>query len=164
MDRRDSTRSLIPWRFLRELDEPGDYFDSLFYRPIAPLFRRFPLEEKDWGPALEIREAEDKYIIKAELPGMKQEDIEVTVLDHTLSIKGEKKCEEEVKEDGYHYCELAYGTFHRTVTLPPDVNTGKIEARYEDGVLEVNVPRIAEIKPRKVTVESKKKEKATKKN
>lgn len=158
MERRNAEKSLIPWSFLRELDEPHDYLNSLFYRSISPLFRGFPLEERYWGPAMEITEADDKYIIKAELPGMKREEIEVISIDHTLSIKGEKKDKEEVNEDGYRYSEVSYGTFHRTVTLPADVTPGKIQASYEDGVLVINIPRTQESKPKKVTIESKKKE------
>jgi HSP20 family protein len=122
----------------------------------------FSFGENSWGPALEIGEHDDKYTIKAELPGMKQEEIEVSVLDHTLSIKGEKKHKEEVKKNGYHYSEVSYGTFYRSVTLPADVTTDKIEANYEDGVLVVNVPRTPEAKPKKVTVQSKKKEQKAK--
>jgi len=161
MERRNTDKSLIPWRFLRELDEPHDYLNSLFYRSVSPFFRGFPLEERYWGPAMEISEADDKYIIKAELPGMKRDEIEVTSIDHTLSIKGEKKHKEEVNEDGYYYSEVSYGSFHRTMTLPADVTTGKIVASYEDGVLVVNVPRTQESKPKKVVIESKKKDQTT---
>lgn len=157
MDSREITRSLIPWRFFRELDEPRDYFDSVFYRSLVPFFGRYPFGENGWGPALEITEKDDKYVITAELPGMKLEDIEVIVHDQTLSIKGEKKHKEEVKEDGYRYSEVSYGTFHRTVSLPADVGDGKIEATYEDGVLAIGVPKKQESKPKKVTIESKKK-------
>ena len=118
-------------------------------------------EELGQIPALEIMEDGGKYLVKAEVPGMKQEDIEVTVLDHTLTIKGEKKCEEETKEDGYHYCEVSYGTFQRTVKLPSDVNTEKIKAKYEDGVLQLEIPKTVESKPKKVAIQGKNKEKTT---
>lgn len=162
MANQDSSLSLIPWRFLVELDEPRDYFDSLFYRSVSPLFRRFPFGEKYWGPAMEISETDDKYVIKAELPGMKQDEIEVSAVDHTLSVKGEKKHKEEVKDDGYHYSEVSYGSFHRTVSLPADATTDQIEANYEDGVLVINIPRKPEAKPKKIAIESKKKEKTAK--
>jgi len=108
-------------------------------------------------PAIDIYEKEDKYIVKAELPGMKEEDIDVSVVGDTLTIKGERKTEEEVKDEDYYRCERAYGSFMRSISLPSEVEADKIEAKYEDGVLEVSLPKAAEVKPKRVTVSPRKK-------
>ena len=99
----------------------------------------------------------DKFVVKAELPGMKEEDIDVSVIGDTLTVKGEKKTESEVKEEDYYRCERSYGSFYRSVPLPSTVDASKIKADFEDGVLEVTLPKTAEVKPKKIAVSAKKK-------
>jgi HSP20 family protein len=118
--------------------------------------------ERGWAPAIEVFEKEDKFVVKAELPGMKEEDIDVSVVGDTLTIKGERKAESEVKEEDYYCCERSYGSFSRSIALPSSVDAKKIEASYEDGVLEVSLPKAPGVKPRKISVSAKKKEKASK--
>jgi HSP20 family protein len=118
---------------------------------------RLPVEEIGWMPAVDVLEKDDKFVVKAELPGMKEEDISVSVVGDTLTIKGEKKTETEVKEEDYYRCERAYGSFYRSIPLPSTVDAGKIEASYQDGVLEVTLPKAAEVKPKKIAVSAKKK-------
>jgi HSP20 family protein len=162
VDRWQPTRRL-PWRLFRELEETGRQFDSLFEAPLWPaIWRRLPAQEREWSPALEVFEKEDKYVVKAELPGLKEEDVDVSVSDDTLTIKGEKKTEHEVKEEEYHWSERTYGSFLRTIRLPSDVDTKKIEADYENGMLEITLPKMAEVKPKKITVKTKKVEKTGK--
>ena len=92
-----------------------------------------------WSPPLEVFERENEYIVEAELPGMKKEEIAVlNQVQDTLTIKGERKAEKEAKEENYYLCERCYGNFERSLSLPSAVETGKVEARYENGVLEVN--------------------------
>ena len=122
-------------------------------------WRRLPMEERGWAPAIEVFEKEDKFVVKAEVPGMKEEDIDVSVVGDTLTIKGERKAESEVKEDDYYCYERSYGSFFRSIALP-SVDAKNIEASYEDGVLEVSLPKAAEVKPEKISVSAKKKEKA----
>ena len=114
------------------------------------------------APAIEMFEKEDKFVVKAELPGMKEGDVDVSVADDTLTIKGERKTESKVKEEDYYCCERSYGSFSRSVALPSTVDAKKIEASYEDGVLEVSLPKAPEVKPKKISVSAKKKEKASK--
>ena len=115
-----------------------------------------------------VFEKEDKFVVKAELPGMREDDIDVSVVGDTLTIKGEKKTEAEVKEDDYYHCERSYGSFFRSVALPSHVDAKKIEASYEEGVLEITLPKVPEVKPKKVpvtvkkAVSAKKEEKASK--
>lgn len=144
INKKEDTMVLERWR-------PG--WDVIPWRPfwwISP-------EERGWTPAIDIFEKDDKFVVKAELPGMKEEDIDVSVVGDTLTIRGEKEAETEVEEDDYYRCERSYGSFVRSIPLPSTVNSDKIEANFEDGVLEVSLPKVAEIKPKKVRVSAKKK-------
>ena len=144
---------ITPWRPFRELEEWERQFDDLFGRPML----QWPTVEKGWMPAVDVFEKDDKFVVKAELPGMKGEDIDVSVVGNTLTIKGEKKTETEVKEEDYYRCERSYGSFHRSILIPSTVDASKIVADFEDGVLEVTLPKAAEVKPEKVKVSAKKK-------
>jgi HSP20 family protein len=144
---------ISPWRPFRELEEWERRFDDLLGRPLW----RLPVDERGWMPAVDVFEKEDKFVVKAELPGMKEDDIDVSVVDDTLSIKGEKKTETEVKNEDYYRCERSYGTFYRSIPIPSNVDANKIEASFEDGVLEVNLPKSAKVKPKKISVSAKKK-------
>jgi len=147
-----------PWRPFRELEEIERRFDDIFGRPSLPrLWRRLPVEEIGWAPAIEVFEKEDKFVVMAELPGMKEEDIDVSVVGDTLTIKGEKKAETEVKEEDYYCCERSYGSFFRSVALPSTVDAQKIEASYANGVLEISLPKAAGVKQKKISVSAKKK-------
>ena len=105
--------------------------------------------EMGWTPPIEMIEKEDKFIVKAELPGMKKEEIDISVVGDTLTIKGERKAETEIKEEDYYCCERCYGSFFRSITMPATVDAKKIKATYEDGVLEVSLPKAPEVKPKK---------------
>jgi len=154
-------RGLVPWRPFREMEEMERRFEDIFGRPFIPaMWRRIPVVEMGWAPAIEVFEKEDKFMVKAELPGMKEEDIDVSVVGDTLTIKGERKAETEVKEEDYYCCERSYGSFSRSIALPSSVDAKKIDASYEDGVLEVSLPKAPEVKAKKVAV--KKKGKASK--
>ena len=150
-------RGIVPWRPLRELEGLEHNLEDVFGRLLPREWRRLPLEEKGWAPAVDVFEREDKFVVKAELPGMKEDDIDVSVVGDTLTIKGEKKSESEVKEEDYYRSERSYGSFFRSLTLPATIDTRGIEASYEDGVLEVNLPEAHEVKPKKVTVSAKQK-------
>ena len=148
---------LTPWRPIRDMEEMERRFDELFSRQFLPAtLRRFPFEVKGWEPAIEVFEKGDKFVIKAEVPGMTEEDIDVSVVGDTLSIRGERKAESEVNEDDYYCCERSYGSFFRSIALPSTVDAKKIEASYDNGVLEVILPKAAEVKPKKVPVSAKK--------
>jgi len=151
---------IIPWRPFRELEEWERSFDDLFGRPLG----RLPVEEKGWMPALDVFEKTDKFVVKAELPGMKEDDIDVSVVGDTLSIRGEKKTETEIKDEDYYRCERSYGSFYRSIPIPSNVDANKIEASFEDGVLEVALPKSAKVKPKKIAVSAKKKASVSAKN
>jgi len=156
-------RGLIPWRPFRELEEMERRFEDILGRPSLPsVWRRIPMVEMGWTPAIEVFEKEDKFVVKTELPGMKEEDIDISVVGDTLTIKGERKAESEVKEEDYYCCECSYGSFSRSIAVPSNVDAKKIEASYGDGILEVSLPKAPEVKPKKIAVSAKKKEKASK--
>jgi len=123
MERWRPGRGLIPWRPFRELEEMERRFEDIFGRPFLPsVRRRLPIEERGWAPPIEVFEKEDKFVVKAELPGMKEEDIGVSVVGDTLTVKGERKTETEVKEEDYYCCERSYGSFFRSIALPSTVD------------------------------------------
>ena len=155
---------ITPWTPFRELDEIERRLDEALGRQLLPRrWRHFLAEEKGWAPAIEMFEKEDKFVIKAELPGMKEEDIDISIVGDTLTIKGERKAESEVKEEDYYCCERSYGSFLRSVMLPANVNAEKIGANFEDGVLEIDLPKAAEVKPKKITISARKKKEKTSK-
>ena len=127
---------------------------------MARLFGDAYLRDEDtgfrgtWTPAVDIFESDNHdLVLKAELPGMTREDIEVSVENSTLVLKGAKKFESEVKEEQYRRIERSYGTFHRSFTLPTTVDAGKVTAEFKHGVLTVKLPFREEAKPRTINVE-----------
>jgi HSP20 family protein len=106
----------------------------------------------DWSPALDAFEDKDKYVVTVEVPGLKKEDIHVSVHDGVLTISGERKSEIDVKEGTVHRTERFYGKFSRSVTLPSAVKSDKVLASYKDGILNVEVPKADEAKPRNIEV------------
>ena len=127
-------------------DEMDDLFDSFFRGLDRPFFGY-----KAW-PAIDIAENENEFVVKAEVPGCKAEDIDISVQGNTLTISGEKKQEEEKKEKGYYHVERSYGSFRRDLNLPAEINTDKIEAECKDGVLHITLPKAETSKAVKVKV------------
>ncbi len=153
------TKAVAPWRpFLdltrweREMDRMMEDFFGRRARPWWPE-RWFRIDEREIGmPPVDVFEEKDDIVVKAELPGMTKEDIEVSLTDHTLTIKGEKKKEEEVKEENYYRSERSYGSFVRTLELPTEVYADKVKATFKNGVLEVRVPKTEEAKTKEIKV------------
>lgn len=114
---------------------------------------RAPTREMGWSPPIDVYERGENFVVRAELPGMKQEDIDVSATGTTITISGERM-EPEVPDRDYHVCESCYGPFSRTVTLPSTADTSKVEASYSDGVLEITVPKSEAAKPKKIEVKS----------
>ncbi len=144
-----SIRDLVPFRrrgSLRRWDEPV----RSFFEEVEELFDRFfgdyelePVRER-WGlftPKVDFTEDDKEYRITAELPGMNEKDIEVTMDEHSITIKGEKKEDKEDKGKNYYYRERRYGSFTRTIPLPEDVDVDKVEAKFKNGVLTLKLPK-----------------------
>ena len=106
-----------------------------------------------WVPAVDIYELDGGLVLKAEIPDMRREDIDVSVENNTLTLRGERKLDNEIKQENFHRIERAYGKFVRQFSLPPTVDTSKIAAEYRNGVLSVKLPMREEAKPRSVKVE-----------
>ena len=105
-----------------------------------------------WEPSVDVYEKDDTYVVKAELPGVKKDDIDVSVSGDTLTIKGERKDETETKEENCYLAERSYGSFMRSMALPSTVDADNIEANYDDGVLEVKLPKSSKEESKKVKV------------
>lgn len=114
--------------------------------------RRTGMAEGAWMPAVDISEDEQAILVKAELPGLTQEDIELNLQDNVLTLKGEKKQEKKEDKDNYHQSECCYGSFTRSFTLPANVKQDDIQANFKDGVLQITLPKAEEVKPKKITV------------
>lgn len=137
-----------PFRWLSEIrKEMNRLFEEAFGSAVEPVTTR------EWSPAVEMYENKDEVVVKAELPGLKESDIDVSVSDGVLTIRGERKHEEEKKEKGYYRSEWWYGAFRRSIPLPTGTDPDKIKATYHDGILEVKFPKPEEAKPKQVKVE-----------
>ncbi len=106
-------------------------------------------------PATDVFENENEFIVKAEVPGMKKDDIKITFENNYLTISGEKKSGKEVKEENYHQLERSYGKFMRRIGIPSGVMLDKINAEYEDGVLSIHIPKAEEAKPKQIDIKVK---------
>ena len=150
-------RQLAPFRPIPELEDMRRKFEDEIVRPLAKtVWEHIPEEQKGWAPPIDIIEKGDSFVVRADLPGMKQEDIDVSVSEDTLTIKGERKPQSGIKDEDYDRSEVVYGTFYRSIVLPSSVDTKNVEAVSENGVLQVTLQRAAGAKPKKVTVQVKK--------
>lgn len=141
------------WDPIREFDRLHDEFDRLF-RGLPALWsgRTMPLPEDTCPLHVDILENAEEVVLKAELPGVKPEAVNVKVEDNVLSISGEKKFEHDEKKETYLRVERFYGNFSRSFTLPPYVDANKITAEFKDGVLTLHLPKKPETKPRQIQV------------
>ena len=146
--------AITRWDPFRELDELQNRLSSLFGR--APLRRNGDKDEAitvaEWAPLVDIVEDDNEYLIKAELPEVKKEDVKVTVQDDVLTISGERTFEKEEKGRKYHRMERAYGSFARSFTLPEDADGEKLAAEFKNGVLKVHLPKSEKAKPKSIEV------------
>lgn len=150
------TKDILPKQRPRAMlrHRPGYFFDMLedLWRKPFGTFGNFPFEGEEY-PSMNIGESDDMLTVSAELPGVGPDDIEVTVSQGRLTIKGEKKFEDEEKKGDYHRIERSYGSFQRTVTLPSDVDEQNISATFKDGVLNLTMPKSTASKVVKVKIE-----------
>jgi HSP20 family protein len=146
-----------PFRPTREMEEMRRRWEEDVVRPaMHAVLERIPAEIKGWSPALDMFERGDSLEIKVELPGVKQEDVDVSLANDMLVIKGERKMDSGVKAEDYTRSEIAFGSFYRSIPLPPNADVKNIEAMYEDGILTIKLQRVAGAKPKKVNVAFKK--------
>ena len=124
--------------------------DDRFDRLVERAFGRE--RQAPWMPAMDVYETDEKVVVTVELPGIAAEDVEVPVEDSTLNVSGTREFASEVTEESYHRIERRYGSFSRAVSLPPQVDTGKVDARFEDGVLSIELPKVEKAKPKKIQI------------
>lgn len=108
----------------------------------------------NWALPLDVTENENEYVVKASIPGVKPEDMDITYNNNTLTIRGETKSEVEKEDTRYHMRERRFGSFSRSITLPSSVDAGKIRANYDAGVLTLQLPKAEEAKPRRIQIQS----------
>ena len=142
---------LATWPTFGRLSNLREEIDRLFEAPLAEWARSSQLLS-GWSPALDVYEDKDNFVVKAELPGMKREEIEVSLQDGGLSISGERKSEEKYEEGEVYRAERFFGKFQRTVTLHTPVAVDKVKAQYKDGILTVTLPKTEEAKPKQIDV------------
>jgi HSP20 family protein len=146
---------LIPWRpFGGELDSFRREMDRLWERFIGerPFARK---NGEQWLPSVDVSETKDSIVVKAELPGTDSKDIDVSISGNVLTIKGEKKEEQEEKDEHRHYVERYHGSFQRSFQLPAEVKTDKIDATFDKGVLKITLPKTEQAKKKEIQIKVK---------
>ena len=144
--------ALIRWnptRTVLDFDTDVDrLFDGFFDRSLF----RIPAEDRKWNPAVDIRETENEYTVLAELPGLDKDNVKISYEDGIVTLRGEKKLEKEDKRKNYHRVERSYGTFERSFRLPASVEVDKIKASFKDGVLNLQLPKTENAKPKEIPI------------
>ena len=142
---------LMKWNPTNELRNFNRILTNFFDEPFFPVGRQ-EIAETPWAPRVDIYDTKDAFMIKAELPGVDKNDIKVDVDGRVLTLRGEKKTETEEKEASYYRHEMYVGTFERSFTLPEAVDPALIKAEYKDGILNLEVPKPEERKPKQIEV------------
>jgi len=145
---------LVRWRPRRDLPVPQEDVDRAFERIFRTWMGPVSFSEFSWNPTVDVAETSDEVVVKAEMPGMSKDDIDITVEDNQLILSGEKKQEQEEKDSNYYRVERSYGAFRRIFTLPARVDVATVKATYQDGVLTVRVPKAEAAKAKKIEIES----------
>lgn len=144
-----------PWSLLRQiqqdLNKSMNYFEGAAESPDND---SSDIVTSHWRPAVDIREENDRFVIEADLPGVDPKDIEVTMENGVLTLKGERRFEKDTKGNNYKRVERAYGVFYRRFSLPDTANPDKIEAKGKNGVLEIILPKEEKVQPRRINVQS----------
>ncbi len=142
------------WNPFKEMEEMEKRLSSFFGRTPVPTTgdKKEAITVAEWSPLVDISEDDKEYVIKAELPEMKKEEIKINVHDDVLAISGERTYAKEEKGKKYHRVERAYGSFLRSFTLPEDADGSKVNAEYKDGVLKVHLPKSEKAKPKAIEV------------
>ena len=149
--------AMSPYRgrsFYDPQSEVNRLFDEMFGNVGRASGRQQGAQPMQWAPTLDVLHEDGDLLIRAELPGVKREDVEITLHERALTISGERRAEEQRQGSGYYVRERRHGSFRRTLVLPHDVKEGEISARFEDGVLEVRVPGgVAERAPKRIQIQ-----------
>jgi len=149
-----NTLSITPWeRSFRGFDKLSEQFD----RMLSTRFPRFETTEEnltvaDWVPPVDIHETDKEFLVKADIPEVKKEDVKITIEDGVLTLQGERKIEKEEKGKRFHRTERLYGSFYRSFALPNEVDEAKAVAEFKDGMLTLHLPKSERAKPKTIEV------------
>jgi len=145
--------NLIKWDPFNELEDISNRLNRMFGRPAAPATAGHEMVKvTDWTPSVDISETEKAYLIKAEIPEVKKEDVKVTVDNGVLTIQGERKMEKEEKGKKFHRIERSYGSFLRSFRIPDGVDDTKAKAEFKDGMITVTLPKSEKAKTKAVEI------------
>ncbi len=148
--------ALVPYE-PREVKRLRDLFDDFFDFEFLPESRRVARrglwEGGEWVPLVDVIDQKDKILVKAELPGLDKKDVKISLGENTVTIRGEKKEDKEIKKEDYYYRESAYGTYSRTIALPVDIDKTKAKATFKNGILEIALPKKEEVKPKEIEIQ-----------
>ena len=144
--------TLVRWDPFRELEEMSERLNRVFSRPSLRNSGKENLTVADWMPTVDICETDGEYLIKAELPEVKKEDVKVTVENGVLTLQGERRQEKEEKGKRFHRVERLYGSFVRSFSLPESVDESGVKAEYKEGVLNLHLPKSEKVKPKAIDV------------
>jgi HSP20 family protein len=133
-------------------DRFGRIFEEAFNDMLRPFGEAEEVSNRTWLPPVDIRETDESVTLQLDLPGLKKEDVNVTLENNVLSVSGERRFEAKEKNDNYHRLERAYGTFSRSFTLSQSVRSDKVDANFQDGVLTITLPKQEESKPRRISI------------
>jgi HSP20 family protein len=146
--------ALVRWDPARELDtlqgEMNRLFSSFFDTPTPTAGNG--MAARRWIPAMDLVETDDHFVLKADLPGVAESDVNIVFENNVLTISGDRRTEHEAKKDGYYRLERTMGSFSRSLTLPEGIDADAVSAKYDNGVLEVRIPKPAEAKPRRIQI------------
>jgi HSP20 family protein len=144
--------TLVRWDPFRELEDMSERLNRVFSRPSLRNSGKENLTVADWMPTVDICETDGEYLIKAELPEVKKEDVKVTVENGVLTLQGERRQEKEEKGKRFHRVERLYGSFVRSFSLPESVDESGVKAEYKEGVLNLHLPKSEKVKPKAIDV------------
>ena len=144
--------NVVKWNPFRELEDIQTRLNRFFNDVPARRVEDNSMFFADWTPMVDVQETDKEYLIKAELPEVKKDDVKVEMLDGVLTIEGERKQESEEKGKKFHRVERSYGKFVRQFTLPTEIDATRIQAEFKDGVLNVHLPKTAQAKPKAIEV------------
>ena len=143
--------TLVRWDPIREMMQLQNAVDRLFESELASTLPLWRQSSTAWMLPLDVIETEDEFIVKASLPGINPDELDISLTDNVLTIKGEIKVEE-AEDVRYHLRERRFGMFQRSISLPVPVNADKVEAVYENGVLTLHIPKAEEVKPKHISI------------
>jgi HSP20 family protein len=146
--------TLVRWDPFRDLVSIQDELNRLFGRTYTGGEALRPTAAGAWMPAMDVYETGDTIVAKLELPGIEPGDVEVAVEDSTLTVSGKREFESETNEENYHRVERRYGSFTRSISLPQTADVEKVNARFDKGVLQIEVPKSERAKPKKIEIEA----------